>query len=117
LPLTLRFSDPDKIRDMQRRFGSVIAEDLAAMEYGIRQGRGGVWLMLDRKQYQRLGTQFWFAERGTLINGFGTRLPTRWLWGISADPNLIQYLLRPKSWSLTTLVVLSSIQLAKGERQ
>jgi len=54
LPLKLRFADPDKIRQMQRRFGSVVAEDIAAMEYGIWQGRGGIWLTLHREQYQRL---------------------------------------------------------------
>ena len=54
LPLKLTFADPDKIRDMHRRYGSRIAEDVSAMEHGIANGRGGIWLMVEQAQYEIL---------------------------------------------------------------
>jgi hypothetical protein len=52
---TLRFRDPDKIRDMHEHFGE--ERQLAhkqALEYGIESGRGSIWLLLTDEQYQTL---------------------------------------------------------------
>lgn len=54
LPLTLTFADPEKITEMQGRFGSRILADIASMEHGISIGRGGIWLELELAQYALL---------------------------------------------------------------
>ena len=41
LALKLTFGDPEKIRDMHRRYGSRIAEDVSAMEHGITNDGAG----------------------------------------------------------------------------
>ena len=53
-PSRLTFSDSGKIRDMHRRYGTRIAEDVSAMEHGIANGRGGISLMVEREQYEIL---------------------------------------------------------------
>lgn len=55
LPRTLRFATPDKIMELVERTGAL--RDLAcrqAVQHGINEGRGGVWLVLTGEQYQKL---------------------------------------------------------------
>jgi hypothetical protein len=54
LPVKLTFGTADKIRIMYQRFGSQLQEDKHALEHGIRIGRGGAWITLNKEQYQRL---------------------------------------------------------------
>jgi hypothetical protein len=55
LPRKLTFAGPEKIRDMFDRFGvDKKLEDNSALEYGINNGRGGLWLSLTAEQYQKL---------------------------------------------------------------
>jgi hypothetical protein len=55
LPRKLRFATPDKIMELVDRTGAL--RDLAcrqAVQHGITEGRGGVWLVLTGEQYDRL---------------------------------------------------------------
>src|SRR3954447_2517805 len=54
LPLKLTFATAAKVRTMYQRFGSALLEDQQALEHGLSIGRGGVWLTLNREQYERL---------------------------------------------------------------
>jgi hypothetical protein len=51
----LHFGTDDKLRDLFQRFGTrKMAEDMAALEYAIRTGRGAVELMLGPEQLSKL---------------------------------------------------------------
>jgi hypothetical protein len=55
LPRKLRFATPDKFVELAERTGAL--RDLAcrqAVQHGISEGRGGVWLVLTGEQYDRL---------------------------------------------------------------
>ena len=55
LPRKLRFATPDKIMELVERTGAL--RDLAcrqAVQHGISEGRGGVWLVLSGEQYRKL---------------------------------------------------------------
>jgi hypothetical protein len=55
LPRVLTFADPAKITSLYERFGSRrLAEDRAAFEFALQQGRGVTELSLGREQYQKL---------------------------------------------------------------
>ena len=55
LPRKLTFKDSEKVVEMYDRFGvDKKLEDRAALEYGINQGRGSVWLSLTPEQYGKL---------------------------------------------------------------
>jgi hypothetical protein len=55
LPRTLKFAGPEKVREIYDRFGTdKKLEDRSALEYGISQGRGSVWLSLTPEQYIKL---------------------------------------------------------------
>ena len=54
LPLKLTFGHPDKIRERGKRYGSQVSADISSMEYGIKIGRGGIWLMVDQVGYKVL---------------------------------------------------------------
>jgi hypothetical protein len=55
LPRKLIFAGPEKIREMYDRFGiEKMLEDRSALEYGINNGRGALWLSLTAEQYQKL---------------------------------------------------------------
>ena|SRR6185437_16097936 len=58
LPRVITFTDPDKIRDLYRRFGARrLSEDVAAFEFGLLHGRGLVELRLGGEQYATLKEQ------------------------------------------------------------
>ena len=47
--------DPAKIIEMAERGGAaMLLEDRQALDYGIAQGRGSVWLNLTHEQYRKL---------------------------------------------------------------
>jgi len=55
LPRKLTFGTPDKIMELVERTGAL--RDLAcrqAVQHGISEGRGGVWLVLTGEQYATL---------------------------------------------------------------
>ena len=55
LPPQFTFADPEKIRELARRgeaWGD--SESRQMLEYGIENGRGGVYLRLTPDQYARL---------------------------------------------------------------
>ena len=55
LPCKLSLDDPAKIIELARRGGAPMKlEDKQAIEYGIENGRGSVWLNLTPEQYQKL---------------------------------------------------------------
>ncbi len=55
LPRKVRLDDPAKIIEMAEKGGAAMRlEDRQALEYGIAQGRGSVWLSLTPEQYQKL---------------------------------------------------------------
>src|ERR1700761_7001064 len=55
LPRNLTFKGPEKVREMYDRFGAEKKlEDRSALEYGINQGRGSIWLNLTPEQYSKL---------------------------------------------------------------
>ena len=55
LPRKVRLDDPAKIIEMAERGGaSMRLEDRQALDYGIAQGRGSVWLNLTPEQYRNL---------------------------------------------------------------
>jgi hypothetical protein len=63
LPRVLHFGTEDKLRDLFQRFGATrMAEDVAALEFAIRTGRGNVELMLGEEQLRKL----WTPKRPTL---------------------------------------------------
>ncbi|MGI4755398.1 MAG: hypothetical protein ACRYGF_00945 [Janthinobacterium lividum] len=52
------FASADKIRAMAERAGALkTLEDQRALDYGIENGRGGLYLVLNRDQYQKLKGQ------------------------------------------------------------
>jgi hypothetical protein len=51
----LHFRDVEKIREIVAKVGNFAnLQDRQALDYGLRIGRGGVWLQLTQDQYQRL---------------------------------------------------------------
>jgi hypothetical protein len=55
LPLTLTFTDPEKIRELARRGEAWNdSESRQMLEHAIETGRGGVFLRLTPEQYARL---------------------------------------------------------------
>ena len=55
LPRKLRLSDPAKIIEMAEKGGAAMRlEDRQALDYGIANGRGSVWLSLTPEQYRKL---------------------------------------------------------------
>ncbi len=55
LPRKVRLDDPAKIIEMAEKGGAaMLLEDRQALDYGIAQGRGSVWLNLTWEQYQKL---------------------------------------------------------------
>ena len=55
LPRKVRLEDPAKIVEMAKKGGAAMRlEDRQALDYGIAQGRGSVWLNLTQEQYQKL---------------------------------------------------------------
>lgn len=57
LPRVLHFGTEDKLRDLFRRNGSRrMAEDVAALDFAIRTGRGNVELTLGEEQLSKLRT-------------------------------------------------------------
>lgn len=57
LPRVLHFGSEDKLRDLFSRFGSRrMAEDVAALDFAIRTGRGAVELTLGEEQLSKLRT-------------------------------------------------------------
>lgn len=63
LPRVLHFGNEDKLRDLFQRFGTRrMSEDMAALEFGIRTGRGNVGLKLGDEQLDKLKT----PKRSTL---------------------------------------------------
>jgi hypothetical protein len=55
LPRKLRLDDPAKIVEMAEKGGAAMRlEDRQALDYGIKQGRGSVWLNLTQDQYEKL---------------------------------------------------------------
>jgi hypothetical protein len=55
LPRRLTFAGPENVREIYDRFGTEKKlEDRSALEYGINQGRGSVWLSLTHDQYIKL---------------------------------------------------------------
>jgi hypothetical protein len=55
LPRVITFTDPDKIRDLYRRFGAQrMAEEVAAFEFALTHGRGLVELSLGEEEYVKL---------------------------------------------------------------
>lgn len=58
LPHELHFKGGEKIRAIVDKVGNFAnLQDRQALDYGLRIGRGGVWLRLSDKQYQRLKIQ------------------------------------------------------------
>ena len=51
---TFTFATEEKVLDMAKRGGAEWTSDREAMEYGLRQGRGNVWLRLTAEQYAKL---------------------------------------------------------------
>ena len=57
LPRLLHFGDAEKLRTMFQRFATRrMAEDVAALEFGIRVGRGAVELLLGEQELRKLRT-------------------------------------------------------------
>jgi len=57
LPRKLTFATPEKLIEMFERWGeSRLLEDRSALEYGIKNGRGSIWLILSAEQYAKLKT-------------------------------------------------------------
>ncbi len=55
LPRKLVFQSPDKVVELTMRGGADTAlASRQGIEYGIRMGRGSVWLNLTGEQYRRL---------------------------------------------------------------
>ncbi|MGF7181444.1 hypothetical protein HDF11_002962 [Tunturiibacter psychrotolerans] len=55
LPRKLTFKEPDKKREMFERFSIEKGQvDSQALEFGINQGRGSIYLSLTRDQYLKL---------------------------------------------------------------
>jgi hypothetical protein len=55
LPRKVRFEDPAKIIEMAEKGGAaMLLEGRQALDFGIAQGRGSVWLSLTPEQYQKL---------------------------------------------------------------
>lgn len=56
LPKKLTFAHPDKILEMQSRWGEVRTEEARLrLEHDISLGRpGGIWLVLSAEEYTRL---------------------------------------------------------------
>jgi hypothetical protein len=55
LPRKVRLEDPAKIIEMAEKGGAAMRlEDRQAIDHGIAQGRGSVWLSLTEEQYQKL---------------------------------------------------------------
>jgi hypothetical protein len=55
LPRKLSFSDPAKIYEMAERARSLVnLESKQAIDYAIRDGRGGIYLQLTEEQYRKL---------------------------------------------------------------
>jgi hypothetical protein len=58
LPKKLTFTDTRKIVELAERGGySRTEEGRHALEHGIENGRGGIWLLLSPEQYQKLRTR------------------------------------------------------------
>ena len=58
LPKKLTFTDTRKIVELAERGGySMTEEGRHALEHGIENGRGGIWLLLSPEQYQKLRTR------------------------------------------------------------
>ncbi|MGA9240654.1 MAG: hypothetical protein WBW03_01560 [Silvibacterium sp.] len=58
LPRTLSFPSPQKIIELAERGGYAMnLEGRQALEHGIENGRGGIWLLLTDDQYERLKQQ------------------------------------------------------------
>jgi hypothetical protein len=58
LPRKLNFKGSDKVQEMYDRFGTEKElENRSALEYGIKQGRGSMWLSLTHEQYEKLKRQ------------------------------------------------------------
>jgi hypothetical protein len=69
LPRVLHFAGDDKLHDLFRRFGSRRrSEDVAALEFAIRTGRGNVELTLGEEQLSKLRTPN--VPRSTRIGAF-----------------------------------------------
>jgi hypothetical protein len=65
LPYKLSLDDPSKIMELARRGGAPMKlEDKQAIEYGIENGRGSVWLNLTQEQYQKL-----LKRSGSVVRG------------------------------------------------
>jgi hypothetical protein len=63
LPRVLHFGTDDKLRELFQRFGTRrMSEDVAALEFAFRTGRGNVELALGEEQLAKLRT----AKRPTL---------------------------------------------------
>ncbi len=55
LPRKVTLDDPSKIIEMAERGGAAMRlEDRQALDYGIANGRGSVWLNLTHEQYEKL---------------------------------------------------------------
>jgi len=55
LPKRLTFTNPQKIIELAERGGyTMTLEGRQALEHGIENGRGGIWLLLSQEQYQKL---------------------------------------------------------------
>lgn len=58
LPHKLHFKSEEKIRTIVDKVGNFAnLQDRQALDYGLRIGRGGVWLQLSGEQYLRLKAQ------------------------------------------------------------
>ena len=55
LPRRLHFREAEKIRTIVEKVGNFAnLQDRQALDYGLENGRGGVWLQLTEEQYSRL---------------------------------------------------------------
>jgi hypothetical protein len=55
LPRKFNFASADKVRELAERGGALNnLENRHALNHGIDNGRGGVWLMLTAEQYAKL---------------------------------------------------------------
>jgi hypothetical protein len=55
LPKRLNLSSPQKVIETAERGGyNMNLEGRQALDHGIENGRGGVWLLLTEEQYQKL---------------------------------------------------------------